>query len=219
VTPPCPAPGLAEKHDRPYKRTVSKGEATRDRIIDGAVRLASREGLAGVSLGELASELGMSKSGLYAHFGSKEALQLQILQLAVARFRTTVVRPALQARRGVPRLRALCESWIEWANDASMPGGCLLVAASVELDDKPGPLRDFLSRSQRDWLATLAKAAQLAIDEGQLRPDLDPQQFAFEMWALALGYHHVRRLLRDPRASARVHDAFERLLSGARSAG
>ena len=195
---------------------MNKGEATRERIVDEAVRLASRDGLDGVSLGSLAAEIGMSKSGLYAHFGSKEELQLQVLQGAVGRFRALVIKPALLAKRGVPRLRLLFENWIEWANDASMPGGCLLIAASVELDDKPGPLRDFLVRAQRDWLATLARAAQLAVEERQLRADLDTQQFAFETWALALGYHHVRRLLRDPRASARVHDAFERLLADAR---
>src|SRR5262245_21177219 len=193
-----------------------KGEATRERIVDEAVRLASRDGLEGVSLGALAGELGMSKSGLYAHFGSKDELQLQILQAAVARFRAVVVKPALAAKRGVPRLRALFERWLEWANDSSMPGGCLLVAASVELDDKPGALRDYLVKAQRDWLAALARAAQLAIEEKHFRDDLDPEQQAFEMWSLTLGYHHLRRLLRDPQASARVHEAFERLLVDAR---
>ena len=195
---------------------MHKGEATRERIVEEAVRLASRDGLDGVSLGALAAELGMSKSGLYAHFGSKDELQLQILQAAIARFRAGVVKPALTARRGVPRLRALFEQWLEWANDSSMPGGCLLVAASVELDDKPGALRDYLVKSQRDWLATLAKAARLAVAEKHFRADLDPEQLAFELWALSLGYHHVRRLLRDPQASARVHEAFERLLLDAR---
>lgn len=194
---------------------MQKGEATRERIVEEAVKLASRDGLDGVSLGALAAELDMSKSGLYAHFGSKDELQLQILQAAVARFRAVVVKPALTARRGLPRLRALFEGWLEWANDASMPGGCLLVAASVELDDKPGPLRDYLVKSQRDWLATLSRAAELAVQEKQLRKDVDPDQIAFELWALALGYHHVRRLLRDPRAGARVHEAFEKVLAAA----
>src|SRR5262249_25635469 len=116
----------------------------------------------------------------------------------------------------VPRLRALFERWLEWANDSNMPGGCVLVAASVELDDKPGPLRDYLARAQRDWLAALAKAAQLAMEEKHFRADLDPEQLPFELGSVTRGYHHLRRLLRDPQASARVHEAFERLLVDAR---
>lgn len=196
---------------------MSKGDETRERILDGALRLASLEGIEGLTVGGLATALGMSKSGLFAHFGSKEELQVQVLKTAIERFRQVVVEPALKARRGVPRLRALFERWLEWTNDASLPGGCIFVAAAVELDDKAGPARDFLVRAQQGWLQTLARAARIAMQEGQLRADLDPEQFAYEVWSLALGYHHLRRLLRDPQASARVHAAFDRLLGDARA--
>jgi AcrR family transcriptional regulator len=195
---------------------MSRGEQTHERIVEHACRLASRNGLDGLSIGSLAGELGLSKSGLFAHFGSKEQLQLQVLQSAVARFTDMVVRPALQAPRGEPRLRALFEGWMVWDADPELPGGCLLVAAAIELDDRPGPLRDYLVGAQRAWFATLAKAARLAAEAGHLRPDPAPEQLAFELYSVMLGFHHAKRLLRDPEASPRARAAFERLLASAR---
>jgi AcrR family transcriptional regulator len=197
---------------------VTKGEETRDRIVDRAFRLASRDGLAGVSLGRLAGELGLSKSGLFAHFGSKEGLELEVLKLASERFIEAVVRPALSAPRGVPRIRKIFKNWLGWITDPGRPGGCVFLAASVELDDGAGPQRDFLVGSQAALLATLAKAARLAVQEGQFRPELDCEQFAFEMLGIALGFHHLRRLLNDPKAEARAHAAFEALLAAAHAA-
>jgi AcrR family transcriptional regulator len=195
---------------------MRKGEATRERILETALELASTEGLTGLSIGRLAERNGMSKSGLFAHFGSKEGLQLDVLELATARFRESVFTPALRADRGEPRLRALFARWLEWADHQSLPGGCLLTAAAVELDDQPGPARDALVDVQRQWADTLAKAVQIAIDERHFRADVDPELFAFQLHSIVLGYYHTRRLLHDPNADRRARDAFEALIASAR---
>ena len=192
---------------------MGKGAETRERILDQAVRIASRDGLEGLTIGSLSSELGLSKSGLFAHFGSKDELQLQVLQAAVERFTENVIRPSLSAPRGEPRLRALFENWLAWSNAPDMPGGCVLVAASTELDDRPGPQRDFLAKAFRSRAAFMAKAAELAIEAGHFRPDLDPEQFAFEVDAIVLGYHHAQRLMRNPNAGKLARGSFERLLA------
>ncbi len=192
---------------------MGKGAETRERILEQAVRLASRDGLEGLTIGSLSSELGLSKSGLFAHFGSKDELQLQVLQAAVSRFTDTVARPALAELPGEPRIRAFFERWLAWANDPSMPGGCIFVAASAELDDRPGPPRDFLAQSHRNRTAFMAKAARMGIEAGHFQAEMDPEQFAFDMDCIALGYHHTHRLLRDPRAVERARAAFERLLA------
>jgi AcrR family transcriptional regulator len=191
---------------------MSKGEATRDRIVDRAWRLASRDGLAGLSLGRLAAELGLSKSGLFAHFGSKQELEIEVLRIASEHFVEQVIRPALKAPRGVPRLRRMFKNWIAWANDPAVPGGCVFLAAATELDDASGPQRDFLVTTQATFLSTLEKAARIAVEEKQFRADLDCEQFAFEMLGVVLAYHHTRRLLRHPKAEARATSAFEALL-------
>jgi AcrR family transcriptional regulator len=196
---------------------MRKGAETRERILDQAVRLASRDGLEGLTIGTLSTELGLSKSGLFAHFGSKDELQLQVLQATVQRFEETVIHPALAAPRGEPRIRAVLERWLDWENDPSMPGGCLLIAAAVELDDRPGPQRDFLQEAHRRRFAFIAKAARMAVEVGHFRPDLDTEQFSFDVTAIALGYHHLHRMLRDPRADERARAAFERLLASAKA--
>lgn len=196
---------------------MGKGAETRERILDRALRLASRDGLEGLTLGSLASELRLSKSGLFAHFRSKEDLQIQVLQEIVTRFRETVILPALSAPRGEPRVRAIFENWIKWESDKGMPGGCPMVAASVELDDRPGPPRDLLVNAQTLLMATLAKAARIAIESGHFRPDLDCEQFAFEFYSLMLGFHHAARLLRDDKAEDRTRTAFNHLVSRASS--
>jgi AcrR family transcriptional regulator len=195
---------------------MGKGEETRELILNRAVSLASRDGLEGLTVGTLAADLGLSKSGLFAHFGSKDALQIGVLQAAAARFDATVVRPALKAARGEPRLRALFDRWLDWSNAPDMPGGCLFVTAAVELDDHPGPARDFLVASQHQWLTALAKAARLAIEAGHFRKDLDAEQFAFEFYAIVLSYNHAKRLMRDGSSDRRVRAAFDRLLHDAR---
>lgn len=192
---------------------MSKGEETRDRIVERAFRLASRDGLSGLSIGKLATELGLSKSGLFAHFGSKEGLELEVLKATAERFTEQVMKPAFTAPRGVARLRKLFKGWLAWNNDPAQPGGCVILAAAAELDDTEGPQRDLVAGLQASLLAALAKAARLAVEVGELRRDLDPEQFAFEMLGVVMAYHHTRRLLRDPKAEARAKQAFERLLT------
>src|SRR5690349_10613587 len=153
---------LKEPNGRSIISRVRKGERTRDAILDGALRLASELGLEGLSIGRLAEELDLSKSGLFAHFGSKEDLQIRTLERAAARFGEVVVRPALEAPAGEPRVRALFERWLEWPRRVRQPGGCIFVAAAAELDDRPGPARDRLVALQREWLGTLAGAARRA---------------------------------------------------------
>jgi AcrR family transcriptional regulator len=194
---------------------VSKGDDTRERILDRAFRMASRDGLEGLSIGQLATALGMSKSGLFAHFGSKEELQLEVLRDAGRRFEDAVVRPAFRAPRGTPRIRHLVENWVRWANSPDAAGGCLFITASIELDDRAGRTRDFLVGAQKQLLEAIAKSAQMAIDAGHFRKDVDGRQFAFELYGLFLGYNHAKRLLRDPRAEAALRSGFERLLADA----
>lgn len=196
---------------------MGKGELTRQAVVDRAVGLASSVGLEGLTIGRLADELELSKSGLFAHFGSKEALQVQVLERAAERFVDAVVKPALAAPRGEPRVRALFERWRVWPKAVPQPGGCLFVAASAELDDRPGPARDLLVRLQRDWLDTLAGAVRIAVSENHFRKQVDPQQFAFEMYALMLMGHLSTRLLRDAKGPERTRRAFEALLAAARN--
>ena len=193
---------------------MSKGELTRQAIVDEATRVASRVGLGGLTIGSLAADTGLSKSGLFAHFNSKESLQLQVLAHARSRFVDQVVRPALKAPRGEPRVRALFEHWLAWCGDLS--GGCVFVAAASELDDRPGPVRDQLVANQRDWLETVATVFRGGTSEGQFRADADPEQFAQDLYGVMLAYHHAKRLLRDPKAEERARRALERLLDAAR---
>jgi AcrR family transcriptional regulator len=196
--------------------TTTKGEETRRNILHSSLAMASRLGLEGLSIGNVAKEVGMSKSGLFAHFESKEDLQLQVLQTGVEYFIRKVVTPALQEPRGEPRVRALFENWLSWSH--YLPGGCPFIAAAAEVDDKPGPLREYLAASQKDWLAALSNAARIAIEEGHFRPDLDPRQFGYRLQGILLSHHHSARLLRDPEAEERARTSFEDLLAGSRPA-
>ncbi len=198
---------------------MSKGADTRQAILERAASLASRRGLEGVTIGRLAAELGLSKSGLFAHFQSKEALQIQILRHTAELFVDRVIRPALKAPRGERRVRALFEAWLSWARADLLKGGCLFVAAATELDDREGPVREELVRQQKDWLELCANVAKTAVGEGQFRPGLDAAQFAHDFYGLMLVYHHARRLLRDPRAEERARSAFDALCAAARAPG
>ena len=194
---------------------MGKGLETRDRILRQAMRVVSRDGLDGLSIGLLADSLGMSKSGLFAHFGSKEELQLEVLRSAGAEFEETVVRPALKAPRGPERFRRMFDNWIRWATNTERKGGCIFTAASAELDDRPGPARDFVVEQGKLMLHALAKTARLGIEAGAFRPDLDCALLAFQIHAIFLGFHHVRRLLRLRGAEEQARAALEHLLADA----
>lgn len=195
---------------------MSKGSETRDRIVETALRSASIDGLQGITLGKVAAEVGMSKSGLFAHFDSKEALQVDVLAAAAEKFTEVVVRPALTAPRGEPRLRALFERWLEWEQHESLPGGCVFMHAAAELDDRPGPARDTLVGRQRAWLETLAKSVRMAVDAAHFQPQTDPDLFAFQLYGIVFGYYHSSRLFRDPKARDHAVRAFEALVAAAR---
>jgi len=195
---------------------MSKGNTTRARIVETALRAASVDGLEGISLGKVAGDIGMSKSGLFAHFDSKEALQVDVIEAAAEKFAAVVVVPALSAPRGEPRLRALFEHWLKWEQNESLPGGCVFMHAVAELDDRPGPVRDALVRQQTMWLDTLAKAVRLTIDAGQFRRDVDPSLFAFQLYGIVVAYYHASRLFRDPAAKEHAERAFDAVVAAAR---
>jgi AcrR family transcriptional regulator len=195
---------------------MAKGERTRADVLDAALALASKVGLEGLTIGKLAEHVGMSKSGLFAHFSSKDNLGVAILEEARQRFVALVLAPALKYPRGEPRLRALLEHWLAWTKSDFLPGGCIFLSASAELDDRPGAARDALVASQRDWLGTLRGAARIAIEEGHFRKDVDAEQLAMEICSVSYGFHYLGRLLRDPKAEARTKRAVERILAAAR---
>lgn len=196
---------------------ISKGEQTKEAILDTALASASVEGLEGISIGALALQMSMSKSGLFAHFNSKENLQVALLEAAAVRFIQFVVSPALRAPRGEPRVRKLIERYLAWDRAEFLPGGCIFITAGVEFDGRPGAVRDVLIRTQRDWLDTLTAAARIAIAEGHFREDVDARQFATEAFSLAYGYHFISRLDLDPDAESRIQRAMDRLINEAQS--
>ena len=190
---------------------MSKGEETRAAILDDALAIASEVGFTGLTIGQLAEHTGMSKSGLFAHFKSKESLQLETLAWARERFTDVVIRPTLAAPRGEQRVRTLFDRWLEWETE-SLQGGCVFITATIEFDDQPGPMRDALVRNQQDWLDFVATVAGTAVTEGDFRADLDTEQLAFTLQGLMLGYHHAARLMHDPKALDRTRQALDQLL-------
>ena len=193
-----------------------KGERTRAGILGRAVDLASLEGLEGLTIGRLAVDLGMSKSGLFAHFGSKEDLQLAAIEAARERFVEEVFRPALKEPRGYPRLMAICRGWLRYVQREVFPGGCFFAAASFEFDGRPGVVRDAIAHAMDAWMETLEKAVRLAKDEGHLDPKVDPSQLAFELNALFFGANFAWNLRHDPKAFAHARTAIEARLEAAR---
>jgi AcrR family transcriptional regulator len=187
-----------------------KGAATRDAILDRAYEIARFSGIEGLSLGPLAQAVGMSKSGVFAHFGSREELQLAVLESAATRFGEFVLIPALSQPRGLPRLRAIMRNWFEWGRLET--GGCVLVASVNEYDDRPGPLRDEVLRNEQRWRYALQRAAQLAIDCGHLRPG-DTDQYAFELYAIPLAMLHEAGLFGYERARRHGDAALERWIA------
>ncbi|MBM3352414.1 MAG: TetR/AcrR family transcriptional regulator [Betaproteobacteria bacterium] len=192
---------------------ISKSQNTKARVLHEALALASRIGFQGLSFGTLAAHARLSKSGLFAHFHSKEDLQIRTLELASAMFVERVLKPAVAAPRGVPRIRRLFDGWMAWIRSDSVPSGDILISCAFEFDDAPpGPMRDAVVRGHHALQSTIERLARQALEAGQLAPRTDPAQFAFEFLGIVHAHHHLRRLLgTDPRAR-RARLAFERLL-------
>ncbi len=186
-------------------------------IVGKAVELAAQLGLEGLSIGELARSLSLSKSGLFAHFGSKEKLQVAVVEASAVAFSEDVFVPAIREARGEPRVRAIFERWLQRDTDPKHRAGCAFVQLAAEHGTKPGPVRDALVRSQRDALDFLAHAARIAVAEGHFRRDLAIDQFAFEFYALMIGFHHYQRLLDASDSEQHLRSAFEALLARART--
>ncbi len=195
---------------------MSKGDDTRSEILQVALNQASQVGLEGLSIGGLARAVGMSKSGLFAHFGSKRGLQMAVLERAARVFIDSVILPAIREPRGEPRVRALFEGWMTWTERASLEGGCVLASTPWEFDDRPGPVRDLLEQTLDELHHTLSRAARISVQQGHFHAELDTEQFAFELHAIMLGYHIQARLFRRPDAPTRARTAFERLLDSSR---
>ena len=197
-----------------------KGEQTRDSILRAAVDLASLEGLEGLTIGRLSQELKMSKSGLFAHFGSKQDLQLATVEMAAEIFKEWVMRPALARPPGMPRLWELLERWLSHVEDKVFAGGCFFTAASFEFDSRPGPVRAAIVEAMRHWLSTLTRAIEQAQKAGHLNPDLDPARFALEIYSMAVGAHWASGLLGQRNALQNARETIlARLRSEGRSAG
>ena len=200
--------------------SVSKGEETREAVLAEALAQSSRVGLRGITIGSLADAMGMSKSGLFSHFGSKEGLQTAVLEFAADHFARLVIRPALREPRGEPRLRMLFERWLGWGgySDYALPGGCIFVSVASEFDDEPDtPVRDKVVTTERDLLDTIETIVRGGVAEGQFSEDTDAGAFAQDMLAIVLGYNFSARLLRDDAAAERARAAFDRLLDHIRA--
>jgi AcrR family transcriptional regulator len=195
-------------------RPLLKGQQTRAAILDAALALASQGGLEGLSIGVLAEVTGMSKSGVFAHFGSREELQISVVREYHSKFEEEVFRPALVAARGLPRLRALFDRWVRRVS-VEIDSGCIYISGAVEFDDRPGPVRDALVTMVKTWQQALDRAIRAAVDEGHLRADTDVGQLLFEIHGLILALHHDARFLRHAGAEARARAAFERLVAHA----
>jgi AcrR family transcriptional regulator len=193
---------------------MTKGEDTKRTILDAGLKMAAQLSLETVTIGNLAKKTHMSKSGLFAHFQSKENLQVEILKHAGELFAQSVVIPSLLENAGIPRIKALVNNWIAWS--ARMTGGCIFVSSSTEFSDRPGKVRDFILAQQESWIDSLRRIARSAIRAGDFREDVDCDQFAFEMYSLLLGFHYYDKLLNSDETKKRQSIALEQLLSNYR---
>lgn len=195
--------------------TTSKGAATRDSIIERAVRIVRKEGFEGLSIGTIAESVGMSKSGVFAHFGSREDLQLAVLDAAAQRFTEQVFLPAIREKRGLTRLLAIGHRWMKWLR--SEQGGCPMVSAAIEYDDRPGAIRERVIFYQTKLRKELARAIVMAIETKELRSDTEPEQLAFEIFGVELAMHHDSRLFGFDDAITRSERALDRLIASYRA--
>ncbi len=192
-------------------KSQQKGQQTKAAIVEAALGLASQIGLEGLSIGAVAEVMHMSKSGVFAHFGSREELQISVVREYFRRFEDEVFYPALSEPRGLPRLRAMFSNWMKQVA-VELQSGCIFISGAVEFDDRPGPVRDALASSVQTWLDAMCRAVVLARDEGDLHPDVDARQIAFEIHALILALHYEARFLKLPGSLARAVTAFEGIL-------
>jgi AcrR family transcriptional regulator len=195
---------------------MRKGELTRAAILDVALELASRNGLEGLTIGLLADRMSMSKSGVFAHFGSREDLQMEVLKLYHHRFEHEVFFPSVQEARGLPRLEAMFARWVKRVS-VEIASGCIYISGAVEYDDRPGPIREELVSMVCAWQGALLRCVQQAIDSGDLQADTDAQQMVYEMYGLILALHHDARFLRTPGAVERAGRGFRRLIESYRN--
>lgn len=196
----------------PAARALPKGQQTKAAIVDAALRMAAQVGLQGLSIGALAEVTGMSKSGVFAHFGSREELQISVVSEYYHRFEREVFYPALKQPRGLPRLRAMFANWMHHTS-IDFDAGSIFISGAVEFDDQPGPVRDALVQSVGSWLDAMGRAIRQACEEGHLAPNTDERQVAFEIHALILGLHYEARFLHMPGAVERTTRGFESVLS------
>jgi len=195
---------------------MSKGARTRQTILDAAVAMACEAGFESLSIGALAGRVGMSKSGLFAHFGSREELQIAAIEAAAERFAELVFVPAFTAPRGAARIQALFANWLTWVDRGGWGGGCPLQSAALEFDDRPGPVRDAVIVHFQQLERELGRAVRLAIEAGEFRPTLEVEQFVFDLFAIVCASYYRGRLIDDETTHQRAMRAFEQLIQRSR---
>ncbi len=205
------SPGKA-RTDSGAGRVMQKGQQTKQAIVEAALGLAAQIGLEGLSIGALAEVAQMSKSGVFAHFGSREELQISVIREYYARFSDEVFFPAMDEARGLPRVRALFANWMKRVA-VELQSGCIFISGAVEFDDRPGPVRDALASSVKTWLAALYRAVVQAKVEGQLNETADEEQMAFEIHGLILALHYEARFLNNPDSIKHANKGFENILA------
>ncbi|MEY4505774.1 MAG: hypothetical protein RL297_352 [Pseudomonadota bacterium] len=201
---------LVENAEAP--RALHKGQQTKAAIVDAALGLATQIGLEGLSIGALAEVMRMSKSGVFAHFGSREELQMSVIREYHVRFEQEVFYPALEAPRGLPRLRQLFSNWMQ-RTSVEIDSGCIYISGAVEFDDRPGPVRDTLASSVQVWLDAVRRAIEQAIEQGHLTPSTDAHQMGFEIHALILALHYEARFMRNPASFERAVKGFDAIVA------
>lgn len=211
-------PTLSTVASEPAKRAMLKGQQTKAAIVEAALGLASQIGLEGLSIGALAEITGMSKSGVFAHFGSREELQISVIREYHERFEQAVFYPALKAPRGLPRLQTLFDNWTTQTS-TEIDSGCIYISGAVEFDDRSGPVRDALVSTVTTWQTAVRRAVEQAQEEGHLTREAEPMQVAFEIHGLILALHYEARFLKVPGAAERARQGFARILERYRTPG
>ena len=191
---------------------LTKAEQTKATIIDAALRLASQIGLEGLSIGAIAEVTQMSKSGVFAHFGSREELQISVVREYFSRFERDVFTPTLSLPRGLPRLRGMFANWMAQVAH-EIQSGCIFISGAVEFDDRSGPVRDALEQSMKTWLAAVRRSVAMAAEQGHIAANVDPKQVVFEIHGLILVLHYEARFFKSPKSLDRAKTGFENLLN------